>query len=535
MKRYACILLALLAFVQLVYATNQRYESIDQQTQAIYTAHWTTLHSSWIGINEDLKVCDDSTQTTTYPLCIDDYTIRETYLDYELLGDQRCPAALCVAQAPSDASCSATPFDSIDYIPPAATTSLDNTTICRASDDFSDEDPFISAASYGLDLGIPPFYLPIVPVRLNITGTVRSFSFEDECIPIANAEIVAWHVDPTALAPFTEEAQFRHSLDAAAAKEATERGTPFSRTTTGGVPTDTPQTDLLIPRNHSLRDVSCRATQHTDEQGGYGFMTLMPPSYGPPRHVMFQVSAPGYETLTTRMYFDRDWRLQQLAALDGDDSSDSPHGHFSRLMALGLTAQIDINKAHFPSTPVTKDPRVAKLHFRSTGATGEPSLVTGILEAEFNIVLSPTRERLVEATTATSADGATTSLASAAASRDVSGMPPVDLRGLWADAQGALVRVESHGPSVLFHEYPHPRTWGSAMGMLQGGNIRGVDFHQVLTAEDVDNAQKQRNNPMVSSPVAILLVLYYLYLSLTLHCNDRWTSTRPLRRGQRRA
>jgi hypothetical protein len=141
---------------------------------------------------------------------------------------------------------------------------------------------------------------------------------------------------------------------------------------------------------------------------------------------------------------------------------------------------------------------VAKLRFRPTATSIKEGQVLGRFETEFDFVLRPTRLPLVEPTTATAADGALHSLAALSSGGDRSGVPPVDLNGLWADAQGALLRVETHGPSLLVHEHPHPRTWGAAIGMVTGNSIRGVDFHQVLSSEDLSNAAKQRYNPEVS-------------------------------------
>lgn len=486
--------------------THQSYESIDVDTIARYTVDWLHQHKAWVGINPDLNVCDDTSQVT-YPICIDNYVIKESCADSQLLGSEQCPAALCIARASNENDCFYTPFDTMDYLPPSATSSLDNHTICHSEDIAEHGDAMISSDSFAMDLGIPPLYLPITPVRLNITGTVSAFSTGGRCTPIVDAEITAWQVNPAALNTFTTDKQFRHAIDSAREARATQEGTPFSRTSVGKSPTPTPQTELQAPRNHSLRAVSCRATQHTNAEGSYSFMTLVPPSYGPPRHVMFQISAPGYETLTTRMYFDRDWRLQQLTTLQGEVTSDSPTGPDSLASALGFHTDRHRGPNDYPHTPVTKDPRVAKLLFRPTAAPSAGG-VAGILETEFHFVLRPLRSTLIQATTATAADGATHSIAAKASDRDASGMPPVDLRGLWADAQGALVRIETHGPSFIAHEYPHRRTWGTAMGLVSGGTVRGVDFHQVLSQEDVSNAQSQRNNPLVRVPIFACFIRY---------------------------
>ena len=75
-------------------------------------------------------------------------------------------------------------------------------------------------------------------------------------------------------------------------------------------PTSTPtfSSDPLL----SLREHSCRGGVAVGEDGSYSFQTTMPASYGPPRHIVFTIEAPGYAPLTTRMYFDIDTRLQSL-------------------------------------------------------------------------------------------------------------------------------------------------------------------------------------------------------------------------------
>ena len=426
---------ALVLATQLV-SSYQLYDSVNFETMEKYAEEWSRLHASWIGVDPNLVHCDDATQVTTYPLCLDDYLISETSVDSQTPSDLLCRAATCLNKDLSTHSCAYTPFDTIDYLPPTATTSLDNTTICSLPESFATSgDPNISSYSYGLDLGIPPLYLPVVPIRLNIQGLVTTITNGAQCTPIENAEIVAWQIDPTKLTKYTTEAQRLHQLDVAAALEATRLGTPFSKTTTGGPVTPTPQTEIEGPEGLSLRDVSSRARQHTSESGSYSFDTLMPPSYGPPRHIMFQISAPGYETLTTRVYFDKDWRLQQLTTLEGNDNTDTATSPDSLPLALGFTSDRNYSTEQFLNAPVNKDPRVAKLTFRPTAKQHLKSIVRGVLETEFNFVLRPTRSELVEATTAKAADGSTASLGLLASDRDLSGGPPVDLNGIWADTQ----------------------------------------------------------------------------------------------------
>ncbi len=54
------------------------------------------------------------------------------------------------------------------------------------------------------------------------------------------------------------------------------------------------------------------------------------------------------------------------------------------------------------------------------------------------------------------------------------------------------MRIETHGPSFIAREYPHPRTWGSVTGLLAGNVIRNVDFRRVLTDANLEEAAKRR-------------------------------------------
>lgn len=62
-------------------------------------------------------------------------------------------------------------------------------------------------------------------------------------------------------------------------------------------------------------------------------------------------------------------------------------------------------------------------------------------------------------------------------------MPPIDISGIWADEiTGGLIRIERNtgsASSVIAHEYPHMRTWGTLLGVMVGNTIRGVNFRQV--------------------------------------------------------
>lgn len=56
-------------------------------------------------------------------------------------------------------------------------------------------------------------------------------------------------------------------------------------------------------------DPSCllRASVRTDDQGRYAFRTVLPGEYpGRPRHIHYRVSAKGYATRVTQLYFARE-------------------------------------------------------------------------------------------------------------------------------------------------------------------------------------------------------------------------------------
>jgi len=519
----------------IVVSVTQRYQSIDKETFDLYSSDWKELHRNWISINPDYNFCDEASQTTVYPICVENQLVKEVYTDSQLVNGEMCPAVMCYTQAPGDANCAYTPFDTMDYLPPVATSTLDNDTICAGGDGDNIMSAEISSISYGMDLGIPPLYLPIIPVRLNITGRVTAMQ-GDQCLPVVNAKIVAWQVDPTSLNAFSIDAQFRHTVDKANAEAAAAEGNPFSDPSDNpAYQQNNPQTilnDTMLanaPRNHSLRAVSCRATQHTNQHGDYSFRTLVPPAYGPPRHIMFQVSAEGYSPLTTRMYFDADWRLLQLTTLGADPDSplDAQLGADSHSLALKHARDANANSTGTGTNllpgVIARDPRVAKLTFEPSSDV-EGGLVSGVFSTDFNFVLRPLRPYLIEPTTATVADGAhlvdaqtvkaaadgtsttftsseydsSSSSSSSSSKQDATDdvlMPPIDVAGLWADANGALVLVETHGPSFLAIQYPHARTWGAARGVIVGNVIRGVDFQQVLSQQDVLDARRQRSTP----------------------------------------
>ena len=58
---------------------------------------------------------------------------------------------------------------------------------------------------------------------------------------------------------------------------------------------------------YDLDGFRCRASMKTSTQGEYGFETVMPKGYGGrPRHIHYKVSAEGFDTLVTQLYFEND-------------------------------------------------------------------------------------------------------------------------------------------------------------------------------------------------------------------------------------
>ncbi|MCI0414098.1 intradiol ring-cleavage dioxygenase [bacterium] len=109
-----------------------------------------------------------------------------------------------------------------------------------------------------------PFYLPGAPFRANLredeNGTplkVNGSLVDTSDRPITNGLIEIWHVDQSG--------------------------------------------------EYDLDGFRYRASMKTSKQGEYAFETFMPKGYGGrPRHIHYKVSAGGFETLVTQLYFEND-------------------------------------------------------------------------------------------------------------------------------------------------------------------------------------------------------------------------------------
>ncbi len=465
--------------------TIQRYEAINPKSFEKYETLWQSLHKSWSHQDINQHFCDEvlygSTYATSFPICAGDRLIQQPALYYGN-GTDQCSKVQCVKKYGGKP---ATPSDTMEYLPPPSTTPLDNNTICASKQ----PDQYIPYYSLGLDEGIPPYFVPITPVRLQIFGTVYG-QYNDRLESIPDAEIIAWQVDPTRLKAFTIQGKHEYTVDDEGDLSTydDQRG-PF----TDIIPEDLDSSTVASSKVQTLRDISCRAIQHSQKNGTYFFKTLMPPSYGPPRHIMFKISAPGFQTLVTRVYFDKDWRLQQLTTLNGfTDVEDISE-------IIGFNADHNFNQGErFPGV-IARDPRVAKLEFAVQGNKTFPgtktrnkdSFAKGFFHTRHDFVLTSIRLQ----------DQARSG------KEDKSTSPAIDIDGLWADSLGDMIQVETHGNIFVAKEYPHSRNWGSVSGYLIGNTIQGVSFLEsrqgkfVLSGHDELNHNSEHWNidPLSSS------------------------------------
>jgi hypothetical protein len=243
---------------------NELHQAVDIDTFDAYSALWAKQHSTWIGIEDSSVRCPNSFY---FPVCIDGVKLGSS-------PRAACPSYVCQEPTACDP---VVPHDTIDYMPPVAASSLDDSTICTPPL----QPPFLTYPSLGLDQGIPPYFTPLAIIPLKIYGKVTTTAGEN-CIPIPNAVVEAWHLDVAKL--------------------------PLKGTVS----------DQVTPIN--LKDLSCRGSIETGDIGAFDFTTTVPAPYGPPRHINFKVHADGYETLITRIYFDADWRLHQTAPLEGEST-----------------------------------------------------------------------------------------------------------------------------------------------------------------------------------------------------------------------
>jgi protocatechuate 3,4-dioxygenase beta subunit len=85
-------------------------------------------------------------------------------------------------------------------------------------------------------------------------------------------------------------------------------------------------------------DSSCllRASLKTDAEGRYSFRTLLPGEYpGRPRHIHYRVSAKGYATLVTQLYFARERGIPQELAVTAMPKDGALAASFDVTLAKG--------------------------------------------------------------------------------------------------------------------------------------------------------------------------------------------------------
>jgi len=345
-------------------------------------------------------------------------------------------------------------------------------------------DASVFSTGYGLDEGIPPYFTPLHTIPFHIQGRVLG-KVNGKCLPLSNYKMDVWQIDPSAYS------------DSLSSVDST-----------------------------TLRDKSCRGRTDSNavigQDGSYWFNTTMPASYGPPRHVNFIVTADGYETLITRMYIDRDYRLHQLATLAGHDETEattlidqhyqSPGYNRGFATDDDLTLGAENNyEAKFPG-PIGRDPRVAQVSFRERGVTNVPDTpvyMSGYFSTEFNIVLQPLRS--ISISRAGKQNLVSKSEALAAAETAVAtAILPLNITGLWADlsvnqggsgssSSGGLIKVDSFGSRFVAMEYPHPRSWGVVTGHLIADVVTGIDFRTSHIIPSLLNKSPQQPNRPASA------------------------------------
>lgn len=379
----------------------------DDETFRLYTSRWQDSHESWIA--NDINIAKSCPGRAVYPTCV-----RARHL--QNLSDA-CPVITCHIDVTN--TCDATPADTIDYIPPPSTQ-------CNTV-----ESPdAVLLPYYGLAEGIPPLYTPLSPQNLIIHGRLQA-TYDNVCRPLTKGVVEMWHASLVVLQS--------HNIS-------------------------------TLPPGR-LREISCRQIVDVGSDGLFTLVTTMPPSYGPPRHINLHVTSPGYEELTTRLYFDLDIRLRQLVeaeeAVEGVEAKDasSIDGNLMYVSESDASKVGTSKRMHF----IRQDPRVLSLRF-NTSQTGP--LVTGHFETDVTLTLPALRSNS-DAPNAPS--------------------PPLNLTGYWFDNEGGVIYVETLGDMFVATEYPHIRRWGSVFGVLRGDVITGVEFRVPILTPKYATADQDYN------------------------------------------
>jgi hypothetical protein len=295
-------------------------------------------------------------------------------------GPSGCSRSICFPD--NDNHCARTPEDTFDYLPPSSS--------FKTCDLLTSNQPL--PPYFGMEGGIPPEYSDRRGVNLVIGGTVIG---GDLCSPLRDVKVQFFHV----VNDLFDENSIKDEGD--------------------------------------LREMSCQGVVTSDENGQFQLETTIPPSYGPPRHLNLMISAPGFRTLLTRIYFSQDIRLQQLSVGSVVVGGHETGGTFETSYQFS-TIQ---NSRPLLREILSLEPRVCDLSFVDD-TTG------GRLECHHDLVLQP----------------------------DLPEFSSTELSGDWAEADGSLVRVENSGHYFFATQYPHLRTWGSVVGVVRGDTILGTNF-----------------------------------------------------------
>ena len=417
---------------------SQFYLPININVFESYTNIWLKSHQNWIKTKR-INPISSNCHAIWYPTCINDYDI--DYSDYQ---ESTCPNIRCYLNS----NCMTTPSDIFDYTPPIINSLLNSSFLCIPPNDTTT----VNTNYYGLNQGISPNFYPLNAIKLHIKGFIRGSNNQGICLPLENAKIDVWQVDVTKLT------KHMHQKDANLNNEFI------------GL-----QSNISIS---SLRLLSCRSVFQSGSNGSYDFITTIPPSFGPPRHIVFSISFKGYQTLNTLIYFDKDIRLIDLT---------SGYNLDSLYLAQGF--QNDNNNP-FNNKPsyITADPRVAKLNWIETNENdyhlNQLSESNGYFETNYNFYLSS--KRIFDSKTINN------------------NYPAIDIDGKWIDSQGGFIQIETKGNNFWAIEYPHPRSWAIVNGVITGNTIRGVDFYSAMNILDyklfiTDNILKNKPNTIWSS------------------------------------
>ena len=257
--------------------------------------------------------------------------------------------------------------------------------------------------------GISPYFSTIPEIGLHVRGKL-SVKLSTSCQSMPNARFQIHHVD-TGLMESEE------------------------------IPNENNRGPSSIMYN--LRKISCSLDVTTDDSGSFSFYTSLPPSYGPPRHITFVVDIDGYSPLITRMYFNHDSRLYQLVT----------------------SSAIEVFPASFNLDHVQRVADWDLVGLYSKNSMNESSLFTGYVDASFDLVLSPVRDKM----------------------EVVNSSNLIGIEGAWFDNYGKSILIETFGSLFTAIEIPHVRTWGAIMGLISGNTIFGADFRHGFSLSAVSN------------------------------------------------